>query len=274
MELVKHICDSGFRSFDGETLRMSKSEPVPFLVSDPARLTVEVGAGVSAQLVVLHSEPVTSKLQIVLGAGAQLDVAQVFTAETFAEVSVGQSRDSVCRMTVGQLTAANARYRIDLNGTGAESALYGFFLAAGDELCVTEIRTNHRVPDCRSESVLKGVAGGCARGEFRGLVYVAQDAQRTDARQQSRNVLLSETARILTEPQLEIYADDVKCSHGATVGLLDTEAIFYMRQRGLSEAQARRLQIEGFVGDVASHCGIDTLTEELMQAVVEKMEKM
>ena len=274
MELAKHICDSGFGRFEGEVLRFGQTESEPCLVSDPAKLTVEVAAGISAQLVVLHSEPVTSKLQIVLGAGAQLEMAQIFMAETFAEISVKQAQDSVCRITEAQLSAANARYRIDLDGCGAESALYGFFLAAGDDLCVTEIRTNHNVPDCRSESVVKGVAGGCARGEFRGLVYVAPDAQRTDARQQSRNVLLSETARILTEPQLEIYADDVKCSHGATVGLLDNEAILYMRQRGLSEAQARRLQIEGFVGDVASHCGIETLTEELMSAVVEKMEKL
>lgn len=274
MELAKHICESGFRQFEDEVLRVGKSGSVPYLATDPAKLTVEVGAGLTAQVAVLHSEPVTSVLHIVLGAGAQLDFAQIFNAEAFAEVWVEQAENSVCRMTAAQLSAANVRYRIDLNGSGAESALYGFFLAAGDELCVTEIRTNHNVPDCRSESVVKGVAGGSARGEFRGLVYVAPDAQRTDARQQSRNVLLSETARILTEPQLEIYADDVKCSHGATVGLLDNDAILYMRQRGLSEAQARRLQIEGFVGDVASHCGIETLAEELMRAVVEKMEKL
>lgn len=81
-----------------------------------------------------------------------------------------------------------------------------------------KLRTGHNVADCRSNSYIKGAAGGQAVGEFCGLVYVAPDAQRTDARQQSRNILLSETARITTQPQLEIYADDVKCSHGATVG--------------------------------------------------------
>ena len=147
------------------------------------------------------------------------------------------------------------------------------FLAAGQEHCVVRLRTNHNVPDCRSNSYIKGVAGGTAVGEFCGLVYVAPDAQRTDAQQQNRNILLSETARITTQPQLEIYADDVKCSHGATVGQMDSEAILYMRQRGLSEAQARGLQIEGFVGDVVRRCGIEPLCEAAMEAVVAKLEK-
>ena len=103
---------------------------------------------------------------------------------------------------------------------------------------------------------------------------MAQDAQRTDAQQQSRNILLSDTARITTWPQLEIYADDVKCSHGATVGQMDAEAVYYMRQRGLSEAEARRLQIEGFVGDIVRRCGIEPLGEALLEAVAAKMKRM
>ena len=148
------------------------------------------------------------------------------------------------------------------------------FLAAGQEHCVVRLRTNHNVPDCRSNSYIKGVAGGTAVGEFCGLVYVAPDAQRTDAQQQSRNVLLSDTARITTMPQLEIYADDVKCSHGATVGQMDADAILYMRQRGLSEAQARRLQIEGFVGDIVRRCGVEPLGEAVLELAAEKLEKL
>ncbi len=86
--------------------------------------------------------------------------------------------------------------------------------------------------------------------------------------------MLSEAARIVAEPQLEIYADDVKCSHGATVGQMDSEAILYMRQRGLSLAQARRLQIEGFAGDVVRRCGVEELGETLMEVVARKMEMM
>ena len=103
---------------------------------------------------------------------------------------------------------------------------------------------------------------------------MAPDAQRTDAQQQSRNILLSDAARIDTRPQLEIYADDVKCTHGATVGQMDDEAVFYMRQRGLSEVQARRLQIEGFAADVVGRCGIEPLRDALTELVAAKMERM
>ena len=135
------------------------------------------------------------------------------------------------------------------------------------------MRVSHNVPDCSSRSLVKGVAGGEATGAFQGLVYVAPGAQRTDAQQTSRNVELSTGARIVAKPQLEIYADDVKCTHGATVGQMDDEAILYMRQRGLSEAQARGVQIEGFVGDVVRRCGIEPLCEAAMEAVVAKLEK-
>ena len=108
-------------------------------------------------------------------------------------------------------------------------------------------------------------------GDVKGM----RDSMRPMAEQTVRsNILLSETAHIATQPQLEIYADDVKCSHGATVGQMDSEAVLYMRQRGLSEVQARRLQIEGFVGDVVRRCGVEPWCETMMEAVRAKMEKL
>ncbi|MBR0331154.1 MAG: SufD family Fe-S cluster assembly protein [Alistipes sp.] len=118
------------------------------------------------------------------------------------------------------------------------------------------------------------LAGGKAVGRFEGMVYVAQDAQRTDAGQQNRNMLLSPTARIETMPQLEIYADDVKCSHGATVGQMDNEAIYYMRQRGLNEQQARALQIRGFAAEVLMHCGVEPLCEAMLEEMEQKIERL
>jgi len=233
-----------------------------------------VAAGASAHLVVLHAEAAASVLTVELAEGAQLDLTELFLSEAFAEVSVSQAARSRCRMTAVELTSANAAYRIELQGADAESDFGGVFLAAGKEHCLLKLHTAHLVPDCRSDSSVKGVAGGEAVGEFHGLVYVAADAQRTDARQQSRNVLLSDRARIMTQPQLEIYADDVKCSHGATVGQMDADAILYMRQRGLSEAEARRLQVEGFVGDIVRRCAIEPLSEALMERVTAKMEEM
>ena len=104
------------------------------------------------------------------------------------------------------------------------------------------------------------------------MVYVAQDAQRTDARQTNRNIEIGPDAKIITKPQLEIYADDVKCSHGATVGQMDSDAVLYMRQRGLSEQQARRLQIEGFVNDIVMQAGeMGEVMSELMTSKLEKL---
>lgn len=273
-ELLDSIRGMAFRPAGEQVLAIAGPESTPYVAFDPRRLEVAVAPGAVAALVVVHTEAEASSLKIVLGEGARLDMTEVFAAEAFAEVAVEQAARSECRTTTVELTSANAAYTVDLNGCEARSTVHGVFLAAACEHCVVELRTNHNVPDCNSASLVKGVAGGEALGEFRGLVYVAQDAQHTDARQTSRNILLSETARIVTKPQLEIYADDVKCSHGATVGQMDADAVLYMRQRGLSEAQARRLQIEGFVGDVVLHCGIDPLCQELMRAVQAKMERM
>jgi len=175
---------------------------------------------------------------------------------------------------MAELTSANVSYRIDLDGAFARSELDGLFLAADKEHCEVGVRVSHNVPDCSSRSLVKGVAGGEATGAFQGLVYVAPGAQRTDAQQTSRNVELSTGARIVAKPQLEIYADDVKCTHGATVGQMDDEAILYMRQRGLSEQQARRLQMEGFVAAIAAHCAVEPLCEELYRRIVAKLERM
>ena len=164
---------------------------------------------------------------------------------------------------MAELTSANVSYRIDLDGAFARSELDGLFLAADKEHCEVGVRVSHNVPDCSSRSLVKGVAGGEATG-----------AQRTDAQQTSRNVELSTGARIVAKPQLEIYADDVKCTHGATVGQMDDEAILYMRQRGLSEQQARRLQMEGFVAAIAAHCAVEPLCEELYRRIVAKLERM
>ena len=260
---------------EGERLRVGAADPSQLFVAvDPRKLCVEVAAGVAARFVVVHEKPLASSLSFSLGQGAQLEFTQVFLAEAFAEVAVAQAADSGCCITALQVASANAVYRVGLNGAHAVSRMGGLFLAADSDHCVIDLRTEHRVADCSSDSLIKGIAGGSAVGEFHGLVYVAPDAQRTDARQQSRNILLSDSARIVAEPQLEIYADDVKCSHGATVGQTDAEAILYMRQRGLSLAQARRLQIEGFAGDVVRRCGVEELGEALMEVVARKMERM
>lgn len=164
----------------------------------------------------------------VVGAGEELDL-------TFT-VLPGESRDETVR--------------VFLVGEGARARLRGLYLCAGDEQVHFHIELHHRAPGCFSEQLFKGIAGGNARTQFDGRIIVAPDAQRTEAYQANHNLLLSATAKAATKPQLEIYADDVKCSHGATIGQLDAEEQFYMRSRGIPAAEARVLQMISFVSDV------------------------
>ena len=129
-------------------------------------------------------------------------------------------------------------------------------------------------PEQTVKELVAAIASGDGRGIFCGRIYVAPGAQRTQAFQQSNNLLLSENAHIDAKPQLEIYADDVKCSHGATVGQLNEEAVYYMRQRGISEETARRLQIIGFVGQLLGHIPIAAVIEQFETLVTEKIERM
>lgn len=265
-----------FRRIEEARLRIEREEPAPFAAVDPAGLEIEVAADAAARLVIVHRKAADTpvNVRIRLQEKARLTLTEVFLAPAKVEMNLKQAAQSASRITTLQLAGSDAAYRTELDGGQAESVLQGLFLVGGDERGSVRLHTAHNVADCRSESLVKGVAGGKATGRFEGLVYVAPDAQRTDAQQQSRNVLLSDTARIDTLPQLEIYADDVKCSHGATVGRMDDEAILYMRQRGLSEAAARKLQLEGFAADVVRHCGIESLCETLMEAVAEKMNEL
>jgi Fe-S cluster assembly protein SufD len=122
---------------------------------------------------------------------------------------------------------------------------------------------DHAEPHCSSHEVYKGILGGRARGVFNGKIIVRQDAQKTDAKQTNKALLLSDTAQINTKPQLEIFADDVKCTHGATIGQLDADAMFYLQARGISRADARALLIRGFVGDIVNRVAFAPLRERL-----------
>ena len=181
----------------------------PLVVRDTDKLTVEVAGGAALRLVVLHTKPCQAEIRIKLLEGADAELVQLFSAEAFVDFQVEQAAGSKFRMTACQFTSANVRYRFDLNGREASNELDVLFLALEQDHCVVDLRTNHLVPDCTSRSLIKGVASGTGRGEFCGLVYVAPDAQHTDAQQQCRNILLSRTSRIDARPQLEIYADDV-----------------------------------------------------------------
>ncbi len=139
---------------------------------------------------------------------------------------------------------------IDLVGEGAEVDVKCLYLSRLDDRVHIRILVHHRSPGCHSRQTVNGIAGAGAEVRFDGQIVVAPGAQKTEAYQENHNILLSEKARVETQPTLEIYADDVKCSHGATVGQLDADALFYMRSRGISEAEAKQLQMLSFLSPV------------------------
>lgn len=154
--------------------------------------------------------------------------------------------------------SADVSLKVDLNGEGARFALNGVGISTADEKIRVHVELRHNVPGCSSSQLFKNLVGGMARVDFYGRIIVVQDAQKTEAYQANHNLLLSETARVNTKPQLEIYADDVKCSHGATIGKLNEDEQFYMRSRGISLAEARFLQMISFVSPV-----FDLVPEEM-----------
>lgn len=157
---------------------------------------------------------------------------------------------------------------VDLEGENAESKIQGFTLGRQSQNFSTSLTVNHKVPSCRSAQLFKAVVAEESKVNFHGKIVVHPDAQHTEAFQTNKSLLLSDTARVHTEPQLEIYADDVKCSHGATVGQLDEDALFYMLSRGIGKTFAQQLLLQGFAEDVISEIGNDDSREVVREGIL------
>jgi Fe-S cluster assembly protein SufD len=160
---------------------------------------------------------------------------------------------------------ARTELSASLEAEGVDCTLNGLYLVKGNQRVDHHIQVDHRQPHGASHQLFKGLLDGTSQATFSGKVYVHPNAQKTDAQQSNRNLLLSDDALVHTNPQLEIFADDVKCSHGATVGQLDKEAIFYLRSRGLDEVAARRLLTYGFASDVLEQIKISAVRDDLEQ---------
>ena len=163
--------------------------------------------------------------------------------------------------------AVNQRIYVEQEGKGCTTEIYSLAYLSGEEQVSTSTHVHHNVGGGESRQLLKFVLDGNAKGEFFGELKIAPDAQKTEAHQTNRNLLLSETATMRTRPQLEIYADDVKATHGATTGQLDESALFYMQQRCLGKDTARRLLIGAFMKDVLETISDEAQREALMQAI-------
>jgi Fe-S cluster assembly protein SufD len=163
----------------------------------------------------------------------------------------GDSRVVSNNLALGSMIA-RTNLNVVLADEGACCELNGLYLGSGRQHIDNFTQVDHQQPNCKSDQLYKGVLNDRARAVFHGRVVVHEGAQHTDARQQNRNLLLSANAEVDTKPQLEIYADDVKCSHGATVGQLDEDAMYYMRTRGIDVTTARSLLTWAFAADVIS----------------------
>ncbi|MGE5307293.1 MAG: Fe-S cluster assembly protein SufD [Alphaproteobacteria bacterium] len=179
-----------------------------------------------------------------------------------------------CRFTSHAITLAGSLVRNDvhvaLEGEGAECILNGMYLLDGREHVDNHTEIEHRRPRTTSVELYKGILSGHAHGVFNGKIVVHKDAQKTDARQTNKNLLLSEHAAVNTKPQLEIYADDVKCSHGSTIGQLDADALFYLRSRGLDNDEAQSLLSYAFASDVVGRIRIPFLRSRLDEYLLSK----
>ena len=169
----------------------------------------------------------------------------------------------------GKLVRNNLQ--LSLDGEGIESHMFGLYLVTGDTLADNHTVVDHRKPNSFSNEIYKGIMDGNSKGVFNGKIYVRPQAQKTNAFQKSNNILLSDKATINAKPQLEIFADDVKCSHGCTVGRLDEEALFYLRARGISKEHAQAMLLKSFAENVIEQIKIEALKQYAEEMIVERL---
>lgn len=264
-------------------LMMISTGPESEFVSHPRNLII---AGESSQMAFIETygslthntyftntvtEIVLEKNAIVEHDRLQLEGDRAFHVGT---LHVQQDRDSNFRSNAvtfgGRLVRNNIT--VILDGEGAEATLNGLYLGTGDQHIDSHTCIVHAKPHCPSHELYKGILAGKSKGVFNGKIIVRKDAQKTDAKQTNKNLILSNEASIDTKPQLEIFANDVKCTHGATIGQLDDEALFYLRSRGISLNKARDILIYAFASDVIERVKVEPLREELHRILHKRLE--
>lgn len=258
--------------------RMALCKETPRFFSP--RVLIIAGAEASAKLLFCdHADhPDTpsyrnSVIEIYAERGSRVecyDVEETTAATTrLHNVHIHQAEDSY--VVSNNLTVMNGRtrnnYYCELAGIHSELNLDGLAILDSDQQADTYSIIQHTAPDCHSDELFKYTLNDRAQGAFSGMIHVHQAAQKTLAYQNNRNLLLSDRARMYSKPQLEIYADDVRCSHGLTTGELDTKALFYMRQRGIPYVEARLMLIIAFMSDVLAKVDIPDLRERLTEVV-------
>lgn len=260
------------------------------VVDTPSKITVQhrhlVIVGKNSSLALVHCDDSIKEERSFINNVLEADVAENGQlhyyklenkdARTFVvnNTFVNQKRDS---RFVSNMISFNSGYvrngiQVNLNEAGADAKLYGLYLVDKKQYVDNQVSVLHNAPDCTSNQIYKGIADDEAGANFSGHIVVQKDAQRTAAFQINRNIALTDDAKITTRPFLEIYADDVKCSHGATIGQLDENAMFYLRSRGICQRNARMLLMYAFANEVANFVLIDKLRERLNDMIKRRLQ--
>jgi Fe-S cluster assembly protein SufD len=215
--------------------------------------------------------------EVFVGENAHFDIIRVQNehnnAAKITHTFIHQERNSVAssnNITLHGGLVRNSTHHY-LGGEGAECNSYGLYLSDKFQHVDNYVNVDHAFPNCTSNQLFKGVLDDMATGAFNGRIFVHKDAQGTIAYQKNNNILLTDDAKMDTKPQLEIYADDVKCSHGATIGQLDDNALFYLRSRGIDKHQARLMLMFGFAHEVIRNIKVEALQERMDNLVMQRL---
>ena len=264
-------------------LHLSTDEGRPLFIN-PRNLII-VGQSSSAKVIehyvsvsqsVYFSNVVT---EVVCGENANLEHYRLEfesrKAFNFSTLRVNQQKNS--NITSHSILSGGAIVRNNVHpvlaGEGCNSDIYGLFISEGRQHMDNFMRVEHASPHCDSRQFYNGVLDGRSKGVFHGRILVHEGAEKTDAKQTNRNLLLSDTAQIDTKPQLEIYNDDVKCTHGATIGQMDEEALFYLCSRGIPMRKAKIIMLRAFTNETLEHMSIDSVREALESKVMDWFER-
>lgn len=200
---------------------------------------------------------------------------QQYPKNVFAVEAIYGSQDKDSRFYTNTYSFSGAVIRnnivIDIDGENCEGHMNGLYLLSGDTHVDNNTSVDHKKPNSFSNELYKGVLDENSRGVFNGKIYVRPDAQKTNAFQSNNNIILSDSATVNTKPQLEIWADDVKCSHGCTTGQLDEDAIFYLRARGISKSRAKALMLNAFAVETLEEVKEDLVKEEIENIILNKL---
>jgi Fe-S cluster assembly protein SufD len=217
------------------------------------------------------------KVKITLEANASVDIVLMQNehndAEHISDFEINLERDASLRMVFLTLHGGKItnNINVNLNGENASCDLNGLYIVDGSQQVKNVICMNHKVPHCLSSQLFKGILDDSSVASFSGLIHVWPDAQKTEAYQENHNLLLTKNAKIYSEPQLEIYADDVKCSHGATNGSLDENELFYLRSRGIPYKEAQLLQQQAFAFAVLDKISTEELKERMISLTEQRL---